>query len=153
MAQDDSLRPALYLSDCPDIMIDRRWDIPAFQASRLGQRLRPGAVIPDDAIESPCTQRIGGTSPGIFLERHSQDRPISAVHSIGMRSRNRPFKPLVQFPFSHVRPANSGKSNREQISGKRNPEETRSACINGVVLFDLPNWESCIGACLSASSG
>ena len=60
---------------------------------------------------------------------HGRSRPISAVHSIGTHSNKKPFKPLVQFPFSHVRPAISAKSNRAQISRKRNPEEMWSLCI------------------------
>jgi hypothetical protein len=97
------------------------------------------------ALVTVASSHFSTASSGCDTRHHGRSRPISAVHSIGMCSRNRPFQPLVQFPFSHVRSAILGKSNREQISGKRNPEETRGACINGLVLVDLPNWEGEIG--------
>jgi hypothetical protein len=99
-------------------------EVAALPARRVFQQSR---LVVTPGASWPLAPHFGRS-----LDRHAFPKPA--------------VKPLVQFPFSHVRPAISGKSNREQISGKRNPEETRSACINGLVLFDLPNRERWISA-------
>jgi hypothetical protein len=67
--------------------------------------------------------------------RKAAGRPISAVQVIDPRTRKRPFVKGL-FPFSHLGAVIAGKSNREQILGKR---MTRTA-FGAIASATVPLW-------------